>query len=937
MTSKPSTQGCTQYPLGVPVSSGNMENAPYTRKVSERERQLEIQQGLIDEPPDYLYDLDALRDPPVDWLFLGRTSTDTSNWRDRSLPSYTELRVVLKIHFWGLASKAKKAKVKKADAMLALWKLFYYQAEEHRPKSWDEITDASRDTGPRLLRMDLDPTPQPYSRHHPWLPSTAASPGFVRPANAPESIPDGYVEQFLFPVTDTQAVDVEGMKTFDEAGDSGEGATTREVRESPSDRPMGRANVAFAELEPQGPVPALEVNMEPARVALERALMDILYADLRRDPTAQYPGPVQMRTALCHDDLKVLQAGTSPSIRDIVANPQTFEFSPHDISGSVSYPYRGRGPVWRANSCSIDSIIVLGILCDAGCTVIDRKDGRLDRFTDLEKAFIEVINYDWDSFEDSTSSDFRDIFFRRLCQVIPSIKMGELTPTWAIWTECTKNFAQFHSLYREITFDCPCEGRNVISQFELLSDCIAPTLHDSDEFGVDVATLIMRVWHGRVYTPCPHCGRREGGCFERRIVKLAPRLVISHYQDKKIKIVDHTEDVTFQYLDADGNMASATYRWFGGVYSKDQHVRNFWPDANRGEKDDGTICMYDGYLNSGVIIGEVPPGDLKSRVPADWIQKGFTVAVYELVKNPDDELFKMAATTLQNMHDTAQAGRYILQERQWPQPVMPEPTITWPRILPVAGEAWQDIIRNDIPRPVGLPRNYLTAPQLNALYQRIQHVPFVPINLSSEKTPYDNVFDSIDNGVDVLTKYPELWRDGQPGPEGALSFPSFPRSFPQPTPSFDPFEEFCNNVPGEIQTDLVMPGAAPPMPGLSGSNIDGRRRLKPSDITMQDISLDLRMSWAKRHYQLVNQSKSDVSMRDASLARSRGTREQTLRIGTRKQNGPTKRTQPKAKVDLDRVVQGRVSKEKARKGKAHEKEVSKEELSDSHGSEKAPA
>lgn len=84
--------------------------------------------------------------------------------------------------------------------------MLLYQREEYRPKNWIKLFNWTRDTGPRLLRYDLDPRPDPISRFYPDLPTVGLDVGssYIRDRDAPGDIPDVVLEQFCFDVWDQE-------------------------------------------------------------------------------------------------------------------------------------------------------------------------------------------------------------------------------------------------------------------------------------------------------------------------------------------------------------------------------------------------------------------------------------------------------------------------------------------------------------------------------------------------------------------------------------------------------------------------------------------------------------------------------------------------------------------------------------------------------------
>lgn len=144
------------------------------------------------------------------------------------------------------------------------------------------------------------------------------------------------------------------------------------------------------------------------------------------------------------------------------------------------------------------------------------------------------------------------------------------------------------------------------------------------------------------------------------------RLVVQpHY---KARILEHTQDATFEWTDTNNAVQTATYRWLGGVYMSNSHYRVYWTDNERGESSNGEIRMYDSMLNFGLIIGGIPPEDARERVPAAWRDVPIPFLVYERILNPSSELLDSAIKSLSSMKAMQNNNKLILQEHTpWPR------------------------------------------------------------------------------------------------------------------------------------------------------------------------------------------------------------------------------------------------------------------------------
>lgn len=189
-----------------------------------------------------VYDLLRLPNPPDTWTFLGVPVDRVGHQR---VFKAAVCDVLVKHHLWGIRYKPKKQRGHKQLNWEALWKLFYYMADQHRPKTWSELFDVDRDAGPRLLKYTLKPVPAPVSQRYPKVPpkkskKTQEDPPFVRPADAPDSIPDSYLKQFLLPaqIDPEEPVDPGDEDTPDSSHEPSEALSKDNKSDSNSEGPV---------------------------------------------------------------------------------------------------------------------------------------------------------------------------------------------------------------------------------------------------------------------------------------------------------------------------------------------------------------------------------------------------------------------------------------------------------------------------------------------------------------------------------------------------------------------------------------------------------------------------------------------------------------------------------------------------------------------------
>jgi hypothetical protein len=823
-----------------------------------------------------------------------------------------QVQVLMKHYFWGIhyeeptitpKTTRKKQSLKVQQAIL--FKLIYYMQERHRPKTWLEMLNVNRDTGPRLLKYDLNPRPKPLSRWYNTAPdvTTRIMNAYIRPHDAPPDMPDYLLQQYMYSVdslytpppppaptvdaqqeeflrvnllehmnpgvvfrpayslTDPPGTKIPGPSTGQKRGaeENSDPHRKRSRQLSPGApayrgrprsptppfqdpvfaaedittftwtpslapthkvAPIGRNQLGPIVAKPAGPLDTREITD-----AVERAVMQIVYADLDRDPSIpSVEKPVRYRTAQSYEDLLTMKLGAFPTTANVKLSPLTFDWDPN----GTLFPVRGRGPVWDTMSCATDAVIVAAMLLDAGCTKIDRANNRAAEFTDIEKAFIEVTTASWETFDDKTSMFVRDEFLRLFMDGSSGMKMGDMIPPWAPWSVATRSFAQFRYFHVERVTPCKCQlGTPFYNSHQ--GSCILPGYLLGDELGVDLQVLIERCFYPRKSFKCDKCGDPYGVTGERKIGQLPLRLVIT--SDLKTRIRNHTENLRFKYIDYEDKQQVAHYRWLGGIYNNESHARLFWTDTKRGEKDNGNIMMYDSQVNSGVIVGGIPGFKPEEKVPPEWSHhKAIPLLFYERIINPTTDLLAKASNAMFEMSNCLNANKNVLEEHiPWEQLTPPPQPDPWPRVLSHTGERFSDFNPSwatSKPSPKPAAAQPATQPAVSplppvtidpalldplvvdpslidpAIYSTTTPPEFDISSLMDEtgiegpsSTDHDkntdqdaidedakkHLFDSMMHSPRWLGEHPEMWPSGIPSEEGALDFPELPMSplYPQ--------------------------------------------------------------------------------------------------------------------------------------------------------------
>lgn len=777
------------------------------------------------EPIEPLYDLPKLPDPSEGWPFLGRTQKDV--YWGLKVPI---VQALMSHHLWGFKCYQYAGKPTKKEKISVLFKYFYYMQEEHLPRSWDEVLVLTRDAGPRLLKWSLDPTPAPVSKFYPELPpkssrALAGSETWDQPPDAPADMPRTYIAQFQFsanermdlpgnPIAQTSSIDQDDGERPTTSSNHPPRSKKRKTGRPQASSPLSGGSTSSnppgcrsGQLLPfqglssgdspsqagiSGPGGSLSYvlpaafDQRPIREEIERVIMKYTYRDLERHPSAPYKGPIPHRLAERLDDLAIVQSGAFPSIDRVKLN-LNLDF---DESG-YAFPYRGRGPVCTGRSCVIDCTIVLGTLLDAGCTVADRSRTDGEHFTDLEKAFVEATNMNWDALSEETSKELRDSFFRVLCTHVPSIKMGKSCPVWTPWSECTKNFAQFQFHFTTTIHECHCQNSRV-EEYSLTGRVLNPFQLPGDRDGVTLDQLWQRCFplHSPYY--CAHCGsgpENDGPSLSKRIDQLPLRLVVQPEQGSKV--FQHTRDQIFDYVDSQGNLQQVVYRWLGGIYHREEHTRVYWGESKRFETPTKRFTMYDSSLASGTIISLPTPADEDEIVSIEWVHDpdNTPIWVYERVLDPEISTLVTAVSTANQMGQMVEQNIWFkYAHTPWNPLPGPPPFNEGERLLPSFGDHFLDSKRPDpfdtlpdhlydvkIPDWMSLvnidPSRDLMAKYGPTEVQSTSRIPDDVLNPDPPSEPEDGFeFNTVRGGPQSFAGRTELW-PGTRDVTGALDFP----------------------------------------------------------------------------------------------------------------------------------------------------------------------
>ncbi|KAF7714551.1 Uncharacterized protein PECH_006097 [Penicillium ucsense] len=629
------------------------------------------------------YDLTALPDPPEDYVFLGST---LKQYRTKAAQYFAKagLDKIASYVLWGF-SYGKRTRV---NMIAAIIKVNYYMRPQYQINTENEMFDFQRDGGPRLLKYTVRPTPLPVSRHWPKLLSEAeirqlGTSWYQRPADAPPDVPDHYLFQFLLPANPPGPVPgpATTLSTTAPLAPSAPTApgSTQAVTQSPQSQQSSQSTHSHASSQSFDP--------SMVREAIEKALIKITYNNLERHPRAPSKQPVADRVASSAEHLNNVQVGAHTIVSHVRLNPLTQDFDP----AGCFFPYRGRGPVWDRGSCVIDCVIVLGMLTMAGCTNADRADGAEEAFDMLTKAFIQATNMNWDAITSDESIRLRHSYYDMLCAHNLAIKRDIPVPVWTAWQNSTEKIRQFRMGWVDIPYgEC---GKCRYTESESVSwhsAGITPEKKPGDDYGVPMSEYLSRI--GGTPTrviACPRCGHAAGPQRVSYLTELPLRLAVEIQSNGPV--LNHTMDQELVYWVYPGVKKTAKYRWLGGAYWTENHVRVIWNDDKRGEKQTGNLCNYDGQLAGGVIVGGLSPHSPAERVPPELVSHGIPIVIYELIMEPSEDILTAAAQTVDDMLRLfEQRQPFLTSHAPWTPERPPPRSLPLARPLPLDGERYRE-------------------------------------------------------------------------------------------------------------------------------------------------------------------------------------------------------------------------------------------------------
>lgn len=316
-------------------------------------------------------------------------------------------------------------------------------------------------------------------------------------------------------------------------------------------------------------------------------------------------------------------------------------------------PYRGRGPVRGQNSCHLDCCIVAARLMSVGQTKADLSEQsrpkELKDLTPFQKCFKDVLAIPWETLTTAINSirrdQFRDQYRARRAELGRGIETASMAAANDSWQVCAEGFGQFeYTVYKQTSCD-KCSyisptPANPPSTGVLEFDAPGPAYWKANE-RESITELFVKHFDPKPFRGTCISKNCKGQVLRTRIVfgELPQRLVLptptipsdkaGHSPIPKDRdIVGATSNlITVAYQTTTGQEV-AYYRWVGGIYAYQRHLRLYWSDRDSGDGDN--LMVYDGMKINGSIIGGVPPYSPHNAVPPPWSQ-GCDVLFYERI------------------------------------------------------------------------------------------------------------------------------------------------------------------------------------------------------------------------------------------------------------------------------------------------------------------
>lgn len=579
-----------------------------------------------EEDDSQIIDLSQLQDPPDDFKIANL---------DARHPEMADGFALVVHHFWNINPQIYPKNAR--DRIRLFRKLAYNQDEQHRPRDLRELSDLSRDAGPRLLKPEILRRlgKLPISRHYPkFKEGEDWEEQRIRPLQLPEHETSG--------------------------GNGGDGGGD------------GPGALALEETPP---------NLDLIRECLERLLIQLRYRQLEVVQAKQ--GEELFHTLI---DTSECSRRKRLPLRKV---PLTLD-NGHNVEKAFGgftqpeYPCRERGPACTefepASNSKFDCIMMAGKFLDAGITKIDLENlhSHGGQETNAHRNFLNMIQADWKQGNGTRNSEAR-LYFHRLLIDLQAKDFRDLM------FKSTFLRPQFnHTISRTIRCD------NDHDMPTPLNAATASLLSFDGPYTKDNGTVVtmrevLQSFFPQQEPPQIYSQIEDHACTvkacegipNKTIIRRSMPLRMAVSLSSRLSPLEHTSnDIRIKFHDdAKGGAEDvAVYRWIGGVYADTQieesmtRYRVYWTDSLRGGKPSETISIYDPLQANGQVIEGVFPASQNEPIPSGWWQDKFKpVLFYERVFNPDLLDITLAAAILGDMKHASDNSQYILQlhDPQW--------------------------------------------------------------------------------------------------------------------------------------------------------------------------------------------------------------------------------------------------------------------------------
>ena len=314
------------------------------------------------------------------------------------------------------------------------------------------------------------------------------------------------------------------------------------------------------------------------------------------------------------------------------------------------YAFRGRGPVWRNNSCAFDCVIVAARLLGVGRLRADTGSTPANEWAqqDFHRHCLAAFHRRWEILKEAQSIAHRDIFANLAVTHTPSASpLGQYQRVGDLWTNCTVMANQFSFNQFLRSFCTSCRQQTSLRPLpEDAEEVPAGNVQREVQFVHGSEGPMQQLLQRHFGTPDPSsihadCTRPAAGTTSlirrMRVIRtdgLPVRLVVRPASSYRNISGSTNDNITFNYWTLEGKILSdgeragqweqgalqqrkVTYRWLGGIYHRGSHFRVYWQDSDYATSS-GNVKIYDGMRASGAIIGEIPPSAPESKVPSAW-------------------------------------------------------------------------------------------------------------------------------------------------------------------------------------------------------------------------------------------------------------------------------------------------------------------------------